>query len=94
MRALLALPLLAACNGALPASFMGGGQTVEVGGDTFAYEVSGETVRLANYSTGLFNQERLYANAGLAAVQVTGCRLDRLTQAPTTNSYTAVMDCD
>ena len=94
MRALVFAPLLlAGCTGLVPALFMGG-RTVEVGGDVYAVQVRSNEVRLSNYSTGIGNQDRLFANAGLAAVEATGCPLESLTQDPTTNSYTAVMDCD
>ncbi len=88
-----AFALVAACAAPPPTMVGGGGLRVEVGGDVFFVDRSGNGILVRNYDTGLRNQDRLFRNAQLAVAQVTDCAMTSFTQRPGVNQYDATLDC-
>ena len=69
------------------------GTVVEIGGNTFTVQDTARGVTVQNFETGRTSPDVLITNAGLAAEQVNGCRVNSITKDGLTNIYCAAMSC-
>ena len=89
----LVLVLLGGCGGAEIGGLQGDAMRVDVAGDTFFVTRTAHHAVARNYATGLFNQDRLFANAQTAITQATGCAIADFDQETSVNTYRARLTC-
>jgi hypothetical protein len=90
--AVCACAFFSACSGEMVANMMPGA-VVEIGSNTFAVQDTARGVTVQNFEAGRTSPAVLITNAGLAAEQVTGCRVNLITKDGLTNTYYAAMSC-